>query len=92
MKFARFIYLIKNITSSLTVQYPNADRMLPVFLPLIKILLFANFDLKICNILATKNTRVTECENGVNRFHSLTLKHLWNILMFRQIMNDMYKV
>ena len=92
MKFARFMYLIKNIISSLTVQYPNAERMLPVFLPLIKILLFAIFDLKICNILATKNTRVTECENGVNRFHSSTLKHLWNILMFRQIMNALYKV
>ena len=77
-------------TSSLTVRDLNSDRMLPVVLLLIKILFFADFDLNFFNILVQKCTRFTECENGVNMFHSSTLKHLWNKLMFRQMMNDMY--
>ena len=45
--FARFVDLIKNNTSSLMVQDPNLDRMPPSVLLLIKIVFFADFDLKI---------------------------------------------
>ena len=50
MIFACFVDLIKNNTSSLTVQDPNLDRMPEVVLLLIKMLLFAYFSLKIINM------------------------------------------
>ena len=55
MVFARFVFLIRSNTSSLTVQDPNSDRLLPIVLLLIRIF-FADFDLKILNILARKRT------------------------------------
>ena len=47
--------------------------------------------LKIVIILAPKCTRFIERESGVKLFHSPTLKHWWNIMVFRQMMNGMYK-
>ena len=55
------------------------------------ILFFFHFDLKIFNILAPNCTWFSERKSGVKMFHSSTLKRMSNILMFRRMINDMYK-